>query len=366
MAHRKSSSFHSRILLRIVGLLMTALTFSAGPVAGQDLHSKGNVLTVNVTGTKTVSGFFFSGSTVFYTVVLTNSGTALQADNPGPEFTDVLPASLTLLSASANFGTASTSGNTVNWNGAIPAGGSITITISATISAVFPNCPNVISNQGSIFFDADVNGTNESSAVTDDPGTAAANDPTSFTFIHTPVIAATKAESGTPTELHNITYTVVITNSGCGDQPDDPSTPEFSDFLPSSLTLVSASATGNPGPAGIATADIPSNRVTWNGTIPAGGTVTITIVAMVNLGTAGQTISNQGVASYDTNGDGLDDTGALTDDPSTPADGDPTSVVAQQAALAEVPTLSGLGLAVLVLALAGAALLLLRRRRTVL
>jgi hypothetical protein len=85
---------------------------------------------------------------------------------------------------------------------------------------------------------------------------------------------------------------------------------------------------------------------------------------MVNLGTAGQTISNQGVASVDSNGDGLDDSGVLTDDPSTPADGDPTSVVARQAALAEVPTLSGLGLAILVSALAGTAVLLLRRRRT--
>ena len=47
-----------------------------------------------VTGTKTVSGTFTAGGTVTYTVTLTNTGGGAQADNPGNEFTDVLPASL--------------------------------------------------------------------------------------------------------------------------------------------------------------------------------------------------------------------------------------------------------------------------------
>jgi len=38
---------------------------------------------------------------VTYTVVLTNSGPGAQGDNPGNEFTDVLPAGLTLVSATA-------------------------------------------------------------------------------------------------------------------------------------------------------------------------------------------------------------------------------------------------------------------------
>ncbi|HSR90441.1 MAG TPA: hypothetical protein VLK88_03965 [Gemmatimonadales bacterium] len=346
-----------RSAFRAFGLLVTASILAAGPAAGGGL-------TVNVTGTKTVSGVFYVGSAVFYTVVLTNGGTGLQGDNPGPEFTDVLPSELTLVGASANFGTASTSGNTVNWNGQIPAGGSITITITANITATAGDCPAVISNQGTIFYDADVNGTNESTALTDDPGTAAANDPTSFTFNRTPLLSATKGVSGTPREFQNISYTVVITNSGCGAQPDDPNSPEFSDFLSPFLTFVSASAVGNPGPAGTATFDPNSAGVTWNGTIPSGGTVTLTIVAMVNFGSAGQPITNQGVVSFDLNGDGTNDTGAVTDDPATPAPGDPTVVIAQAAFLAETPTLSGLGLSVLAIALAGTALLLLRRRRT--
>src|SRR5436305_934431 len=50
-----------------------------------------------VTGTKTVSaGPYTVGGTLTYTVTLTNSGTGAQADNPGNEFTDVLPAQLAL------------------------------------------------------------------------------------------------------------------------------------------------------------------------------------------------------------------------------------------------------------------------------
>jgi hypothetical protein len=37
-----------------------------------------------------------------------------------------------------------------------------------------------IANQGTVFYDADGNGTNESSALTDDPGQPGAQDPTAF------------------------------------------------------------------------------------------------------------------------------------------------------------------------------------------
>ena len=47
---------------------------------------------VTVGATKTVTGAFSVGGTVTYTVTLTNTGSGNQADNPGNEFTDVLPA----------------------------------------------------------------------------------------------------------------------------------------------------------------------------------------------------------------------------------------------------------------------------------
>jgi uncharacterized repeat protein (TIGR01451 family) len=133
-----------------------------------------------LSGTKTVAaaGAFAPGTNVTYTVVLTNSGSGAQNDNPGDEFTDTLPASLALVSASASSGTATMAGNVASWNGSLPAGGSVTITIVATIGAA---ATGTISNQGTISFDSDGNGSNDASVPTDDPGVAGAADPTAFT-----------------------------------------------------------------------------------------------------------------------------------------------------------------------------------------
>jgi uncharacterized repeat protein (TIGR01451 family) len=161
----------------------TASSSSDDPNEGNNTGSASTAVIspATLSGTKTVSGTFTPGGAVTYTVVLTNSGPNTQGDNPGDEFTDVLPANLTLVSATATSGTAAATvaTNTVTWNGSLAAGASVTITINAVINAgVAPG--TTISNQGTIAFDADGNGTNEASAVTDDPGTAAANDPTSF------------------------------------------------------------------------------------------------------------------------------------------------------------------------------------------
>ncbi|MBK7145270.1 MAG: DUF11 domain-containing protein [Xanthomonadales bacterium] len=137
-----------------------------------------NVLTAaNVTGSKTVTGVFFGGGAVVYTIVLTNAGGTAQADNAGDEFTDVVSPMLAGLLASASSGTTNVAGNTVTWNGAIPAGGSVTITINATLLVT---ASGTISNQGTIAFDADGNGSNEATALTDDPATGVAGDPTNF------------------------------------------------------------------------------------------------------------------------------------------------------------------------------------------
>jgi uncharacterized repeat protein (TIGR01451 family) len=132
--------------------------------------------------TKTVAGKFNVGSTVTYTITLANNGTASQADNPGDELTDVLPAQLTLTGASASSGTVATSGNTVTWNGALGLlGGSTTITITATVNAATEG--QSVSNQATFAYDADGNGSNESAGTSDDPGQPGANDATVFTVI---------------------------------------------------------------------------------------------------------------------------------------------------------------------------------------
>lgn len=397
----------------------------------------------SVRGSKTAAGAFTIGSTVTYTVTLNNGGGA-QGDNPGDEFTDTLLPQLTLVSASASSGTAiaDVGSNAVSWNGAIPNGGSVTITITATINA---GPMTSIANQGSISYDGDGDGSNDSSALTDDPATGAANDPTVFVIVPTADLSITKTDgvttaiaggsttytivaanagpfeasgatvadafpaaltctwtcvgagggtctasgsgnlsdavnlpaggsvsysatcaisasaSGTlsntatvlapagtietnpadnsatdtdsvivPSALSgtmmvagsflpngNVSYAVTLANGG-GAQTDNPGD-EFTDVLPASLTLVSATAN-----SGTAIANLGTNTVSWNGAIAAGASVTITINATIAASASG-TISNQGAFAYDADGNGTNESSGLTDDPSTPAPNDPTS-----------------------------------------
>ena len=143
---------------------------------------------LSATKSVTAAAGYLPGTAVTYTVVISNSGSGAQADNAGNEFVDTLPAGLNLVSATATSGSATAAGNVVNWNGAIPSGGSVTITINATIGSA---ASGAISNQGTVFYDGDANGSNESSAPTDDPAGAGAADPTTFVVTGTPAGTAT-------------------------------------------------------------------------------------------------------------------------------------------------------------------------------
>ncbi|MFL6237076.1 MAG: IPTL-CTERM sorting domain-containing protein [Thermoanaerobaculia bacterium] len=128
-----------------------------------------------------ISGPMMELTPITKTLLLINCGPANQGDNPGDEFTDTLPAGLTLTGASATSGVASTSGNTATWNGAIPAGGSVTITINANINAGTTGM--ILCNQATIAYDADGNGTNESIGFSDDPDEPGPADPCCFRVI---------------------------------------------------------------------------------------------------------------------------------------------------------------------------------------
>jgi uncharacterized repeat protein (TIGR01451 family) len=172
-------------------------------------------------------------------------------------------------------------------------------------------------------------------------------------------LIGTKTVSGGFTLGGPITYTVILTNIGALGQTDNPGH-EFTDVLPAELTLVSATAT-----SGFTVSNFASRTVTWDGPIPAGGSVIITIAATLNVLPINRPISNQGSCSYDSHGIGVNDATCLTDDPRTATPMDPTTILIIVDPGPDIPALSGAGLALLCLALAGAALLYLRRNGAV-
>ncbi|MFY9820261.1 MAG: Calx-beta domain-containing protein [Thermoanaerobaculia bacterium] len=294
-----------------IGTILTntaAITSSTADPNPGDTSATTTTATISpatLSGTKSLAGSFIAGSAVTYTVMLTNNGPSAQNDNPGNEFTDVLPPELTLGSATATSGVVILAANTVTWNGAIPAGGMVTITINATINVGVP-VGATITNQGTISYDADGNGTNEASTLTSDPSNP--GNPTSFQVQALPsLISGTKMVTGSFTPGSIVTYTVVLTNSDAVSQPDNPGN-EFTDVLPAGLTLVSASAT-----SGTVVANVGTNTVAWNGSIAGAGSVTITITATLNAATLpGTKLTNQGRIHCDADHNGTNEALALT------------------------------------------------------
>ena len=307
-----------------------------------------------LTATKVVSGGDrASGGTVVYTVTLTNTGTGAQPDNAGAEFTDTLPATLTVGTPTASSGTVSGAGvNPVAWNGSILPGQSVTLTIPCTIAG--DTVGQTISAQGTALVDANRDGTNEGSVLTDVPG-GGPNEPTTFVVLApaaAPLVSATKAVLGYGYVIgQGVVYTVTLTNSGSVAQLDNPGN-EFTDTISPLLTVGTPTASsGTVSGAGV-------NPVTWNGSIPPGGSVVITIPATILAAAAGQVVSNQGTVSWDSDGSGTNDATALTDAPGGAAN-DPTTFLAQAEAV--IPTLSGAGLGLAGLLIAWAAVWSLRR-----
>lgn len=274
----------------------------------------------NLSATKTVSGSYTIGSTVTYTVVISNNGTGAQADNPGNEFVDWLEPNLQLVSASASSGSAvaDTALGQVSWNGAIASGASVTITINAIIG---PNAIGTVANLGVITYDSDANGSNNRQVLTDDPTQPGSQDPTTF-VVSIPTRLSAKLSAfdfgNGYVQGGGVYYAVLIENSGNA-QADNPGD-EFVDVLPAGIKVDSVQAN-----VGSATVDVATNTVRWNGAIPAGGVVSFIIGADIGLTTLGP-VSNQASVNYDSNGDGTNDAVALSDDPNLPGTTDPTVI----------------------------------------
>src|SRR5204863_9667826 len=130
------------------------------------------------------------------------------------------------------------------------------------------------------------------------PANNSATDSDTITAAAGANVSGTKTASGSFTVGGTVTYTIILSNSGPGAQNDNPGN-ELVDVLPPQLALVSAIAT-----SGTAVATTGTNTVTWNGSLAASGSVTITVTATILPSAAGTTVSNQGSFAFDTDGNG--------------------------------------------------------------
>ncbi|MEE8525302.1 MAG: hypothetical protein V3T72_15305 [Thermoanaerobaculia bacterium] len=182
------------------------------------------------------------------------------------------------------------------------------------------------------------------------------NADTDVTAVTSPAeIVATKTVSGDFRVGGTVVYEIILVNVSPYEQFDDPGSDEFVDTLPPELEPVSAVAD-----SGAVTLDAGSGLVTWNGSIPGGGEVAIAVEAIIAYGSAGELVVNQGAVFYDGDGDGVNDTTVLTDDPLVVGDAD--STVFEVLDLVEIPTLSTVGFVLLAGLLAAVARISIRRR----
>lgn len=109
--------------------------------------------------------------TLKYEITISNTGSADQSNNPGNEFEDYIPENTVYVPGSAysEYGTISyvAGENKIIWNGGVPAETSRVLEFKVTINESLANGV-IISNQGTVYWDSDEDGTNDATELTDD------------------------------------------------------------------------------------------------------------------------------------------------------------------------------------------------------
>jgi len=222
------------------------------PAGGQARLTRSAPTSADVSITKTAAPNPVAvGGTLTYTLIVQNNGPATAI---GVVVTDVLPSTVTLLSASASSGTCSGT-TTITCVG-------LTASPTTIVISVRANAPGSLSNTASVSSSTTdpVPGNNSATAiVTVDAGAALAD------------LSLTKTDSPDPATVgSNLTYTITVRNNG----PATAAGVRLGDTLPSSVTLVSSNASqGNCG-AGTGVVSVLCEL----GSLASGGSATVTII----------------------------------------------------------------------------------------
>jgi uncharacterized repeat protein (TIGR01451 family)/fimbrial isopeptide formation D2 family protein len=209
----------------------TALPTASGVTNIGDLASAPE-RTADLSLTKTASNAT-PGSTVNFTVTITNAGPARVTD---ARVLDQLPTGLTFVSYTATQGTYSTAASgaipAYTWRvGALAAGASATMVMTATVTGT-----TAITNTAQVSysdqFDPD---------STPNNSVAGEDDQASVTITPSPDLQVTKTANGSFAVGSNGTYTLKVNNAGSASTSG---TYTVTDVLPTGLTYVSATGTG--------------------------------------------------------------------------------------------------------------------------
>lgn len=301
------------------------------------------------------------GDVLEYTVTLTHGSGVLEAEDvvlsdPVPADTTLVPGAVTTTQGTVLSGNDAADGTVEVDVGTIFPGGAVTLTFRVVIDDPLAAGVTEISNQGT------VSGTGLAAEPTDDPDTPADDDPTLTPLVAAPAIVVQKTDAllldgdtdGQVDPGDTIRYTVVISNLG----NQDASGVVFTDTPDPNTELIVPSVTTTQGVVTSGNAMGDTSVAVAIGTLAGGGSVTVELDVLVldTFPALPALVVNQGLVDAA----GLPST--PSDDPATPAGGDPTATpVVASPSVVEIPTLAPGALAVLALLLAVVGVMVLRR-----
>lgn len=198
------------------------------------------------------------GASIPYVITVTNTG---DADAKGVTITDTLPVGLTYES-SEPAGAVSADGKSVTWSVDVPAGGEVKRQITAKVDAGVSTGSQLANNVS--VSDPEGGSPIEPSV---DPPTVDVIDPTNKANIAISKVAS----ADTVVSGSQITYTIVVTNSGSADATDV----KVSDALPTGMTLAAATDGGA----------LEGGAVTWTVDVAAGASKQLKVTADVTAAT---------------------------------------------------------------------------------